>query len=228
MTPANSNAVGRRAEEVASWYFRLNGVLHIPSFVLHSERAGEQLTDSDILGVRFPYSSEMLGEELMQDDDWLVQLSEPGKTLVVLSEVKSGLCKINGPWTDPSRGGMERVIRRIGFLPEEYTKPIAASLYEKLYWENEHFRVQYVSVGERRNHELRSKYPDLVQLQWSDVASFLFERFQNFGTLKGIPSQWPTFGESFAKSVANEAVSTTKQAVEFVRNYIRTGRIVSL
>lgn len=31
------NEVGRRAEEVAQWYFRLNGFLMIPSFVLHPD-----------------------------------------------------------------------------------------------------------------------------------------------------------------------------------------------
>jgi hypothetical protein len=45
-------------EEIAYWYFRLNGFLTIPSFVLYPVQRGPQRTDADLLGVRFPHRGE--------------------------------------------------------------------------------------------------------------------------------------------------------------------------
>ena len=42
------------AGQLAYWYLRLNGLLNIPDFVVHPEQGGNQRTDVDVLGVRFP------------------------------------------------------------------------------------------------------------------------------------------------------------------------------
>lgn len=215
---------GRRAEEVANWYFRLNGFLQIPGFVLHSDQPRRPITDADVLGVRFPYSQEFLRDIRMTDDRWLSEVTYPGQTLVVIAEVKTSTCNVNGPWTDRDRGGMEKVVRRIGFAPENMTNEIAKSLYETLHWHNDDYRVQYVAVGRQTNHELTRHRPNLRQLTWADVAAFMWERFSSFGEIKGTSTQWPVFGKRFAAAVNQGQITHASEAADFVGLYIQEGR----
>ncbi len=219
----DSERQGRSAEEVANWYFRLNGFLQIPAFVLHSDMPRQAITDADLLGVRFPYSRETLRGIGMADDRWIIAAMRPGQTLFVIAEVKTGTCKVNGPWADCDRGGMEKVIRRIGFAPEDMTAEIAKSLYDTLHWQNDDFLVQYVAIGKAPNHDLRTRFPKLKQLIWSEIAGFLFERFRDFGQLKGSHPQWPQFGRQFARAQLNGDLQHIDQASLFVQEYIEIG-----
>jgi hypothetical protein len=214
---------GRRAEEVANWYFRLNGFLQIPGFILHSDVPRQQITDADVLGVRFPYSCEMLNGVRMIDDRWLSQVTLPNQVLFVIGEVKVSTCKINGPWTDPTRGGMEKVIRRIGFASDAMTRAIADSLYQQLFWQNDDYAVQYVAIGTTSNHELTHRFRKLKQLLWPDIAAFLFERFNGFGPIKGVPPQWPLFGRAFARAFERKYIEHLQQAHSFIQQYIELG-----
>ncbi len=87
-------------EQVAYWFFRLNGCLTTLNFVVHPDRPREsQRTEADILAVRFPFRC-----ELATSDNHLADHSDfrsIGKTDVIIAEVKRGACKLNGPWTDP-------------------------------------------------------------------------------------------------------------------------------
>ena len=221
--PDPSLRQGRRAEEVASWYFRLNGFLQIPGFVLHSDQPNRAITDADLLGARFPHSQESLRGIRMADDRWMARATYPNQILITITEVKVGHCHVNGPWTDRASGGMERVIRRIGFAPDEMTREITESLYNTLHWQNDDYRVQYVCVGQQTNHELTRRYRELQQLTWEDVAAFLWERFSSFGAIKGAPQSWPMFGREFANAVMRGRVVHLSAAADFVTRYIEEG-----
>ena len=65
-------------EKVAYWYFRLNGFLQIENFVVHPKNRGGQLTDADLLAVRFPHRAERLYDDpndIMPDDERGLALS---------------------------------------------------------------------------------------------------------------------------------------------------------
>jgi hypothetical protein len=63
------NSVGDRSEQVANWYFRLNGFLSIPGFVLHPDKRQRfPLTEADLMGVRFANSVEEIDGRKMVDD----------------------------------------------------------------------------------------------------------------------------------------------------------------
>jgi len=47
-----------KPEELAHWHVRLNGFFTITNFVVHPTRKGSQLSDGDIVDVRFPYRAE--------------------------------------------------------------------------------------------------------------------------------------------------------------------------
>lgn len=64
-----ARAVGERAEQAASWYFRLNGFLSIPGYVVHPDQLRRfPRTEADLMAVRFPYSVEKINRVPMSDD----------------------------------------------------------------------------------------------------------------------------------------------------------------
>lgn len=217
---------GMRAEEVAHWYFRLNGFLSIPGFIIHPDREQRHpYTEADLIAVRFPYSTEILNSRAMKDDQLLLELdclppdSRPPRTTIVLVEVKTDLCRINGPWSNSERGNMQRVIRRLGFAAPEHVEKIAQKMYLDLRWEDKHFVLQYVAVGSRFNDGLQVNYPKLVQITFEQIADFLYDRFLNFPEklpTGPIHEQWPDFGryygEKFRHIRGNKGLS--RQVIE--------------
>jgi hypothetical protein len=159
----------------------------------------------------------------MTDDRWISQISTPGQILFVIGEVKTSTCTINGPWTNRSQRTMEKVIQRIGFLPGEIASSIAESLYNQMYWRNDQFVVQYVVLGESPNRELASRHHKLRQILWADVAAFMFERFNAFGYIKGVPSQWPLFGRLFANAMREGRIHSVQDAYVFIKSHIENG-----
>lgn len=102
---------GDRAEKVASWYFRLNGFLSIPGYVVHpDEPSRNPRTEADLMAVRFPHSVERIGRGNMPDDQLIEGIGEGSQVVFILVEVKAGRCNVNGPWSDKHKGNMRRAI----------------------------------------------------------------------------------------------------------------------
>lgn len=219
---------GERAEHVASWYFRLNGFLSIPGFVVHPDVVQRYpRTEADLLAVRLPYSSELVGGQLMVDDARLVALAALSRPLFLMIEVKTNLCNINGPWSRAEDGNMQRVIRRLGFATEAEIEAVAADMYQHLRCERESFVVQYATIGRRANPGQQRRYPSLLQVTWDDISDFLFQRFQQFPQKlppKGrkVHEQWPDFGRFYGRQFSRLESQVRSRAV--VWNYIEHGR----
>lgn len=215
-----------RAEIVASWYFRLNGFLSIPGFIVHPDkRQGHPRTEADLIGVRFPYSAEEIAGRRMTDDALLLNLASHNRTLFVLIEVKVDLCKVNGPWSRQAEGNMQRVIRRLGFT-EKGVNDVADEMYKTLRWDDNKFALQYVTIGARRNPTLQKNFKGLVQITWSEIAVFLFARFRDFpeklpDTGRPVHAQWPDFGRSYGGAFSG--LRSEKDSLSAVLRYIETG-----
>lgn len=218
---------GERAEHVSNWYFRLNGFLSIPGFVVHPDTPKRYpLTEADLIAVRFPNSSEVIGKSPMVDDRLLTSLANHKQTLFLLVEVKLDLCKINGPWSDPTAGNMQRVIKRLGFAHPELVESIAHQMYSELRWESETTVLQYVAVGKRINDGTQRTYAKLCQITWDQISDFLYERFKEFPEKlpddgQAIHEQWPDFGKAFGKRFRR--IHSEIDARSFVAHYIENG-----
>ncbi len=167
---------GRRAEEVAAFYLRLNGFFTIPNFAIHHDSVRDFLrTDADVVGVRFPFSMEHSDGERMKDDPVIVGLAA-GKKLFVLVEIKSGDCAINGPWTkEGSRAvNLAYVIKRMGITDASQSTAIAASLARDFTWEDDDTKVVHLCVGLRPDRSVRAR-----QILFKDVAVFFRRRFSS-------------------------------------------------
>jgi len=188
-----SIAIG--AESLAYWYLRLNGYLTIPNLVVHPDpgtRHREQ-TDVDVLGVRFPYRSELLVDS-MQDDERVILV--PDKPGIILAEVKvSGGCRLNRSWTETRQQNMERIVQFIGAFPRTEWAAVSESLYSNGAFENEHYRIATASFARVRNLELEAQLPGTLQFIWSDVLEFIFNRFNEFQDVKRSHQQWDAVGK---------------------------------
>jgi hypothetical protein len=57
-----TDSTSMNPEQLAYWYFRLNGFVTTVTFGVHPEEGSEQRTDVDVLGVRSPHRAELLNQ----------------------------------------------------------------------------------------------------------------------------------------------------------------------
>mgnify|MGYP001033359018 CR=1 FL=1 len=207
------------AEKVAYWYFRLNGFLQIENFVVHPERRGGQRTDADLLAVRFPFRAERLFDDpndIMADDTPRLELS--GNLVdIVIAEVKTNQpCTLNGPWTRHDRQNIHRVLAAIGCLPRGQIDVAAADIYRAGFHQTDTLRIRLVAVGRDRSDEIAARYPEVTQLLWTDVLTFIGDRFHRYRQQKAQVDQWDPEGRKI-KRLADEAASID----EFTHNALR-------
>lgn len=172
----------RKSEQLAYWYFRLNGFLTIPNLVVHLEKffheqGHRQGTDVDILGVRFPFRKELPEEaEPMKDDEIF---EEKSKITFILAEVKTGLrdIKFNDAWNNPET--IKRILYCIGALKtdEEIEKCAESLIREGYYGDNEEFCFYFCLVSHEKNQDL---------ITWEEIAKFIYNRFSKYRKLDNV------------------------------------------
>lgn len=176
------------AERLAYWYLRLNGFLTTENFIVHPDRRGAQRTDADILAVRFVYHEE--GDPPMVGDSTVT--ASRSFANVIIAEVKTGHCALNGPWTDPEAENMPRVLRAMGCVPGHEVEVASNQLYERGAWLGESAEIRLVALGECRVEDL--KIPDAKQLTWREVIDFIVQRSREHGRRKSDVQQWAEDG----------------------------------
>jgi len=178
--------IGERAEIVASWYLRFNGFFPLTDFVLHDAGAlkqpGGQLTDADVLAVRFRYT-----EELIQAPDYTIEVKPdpalgicPASTEFIIAEVSSGPTKSN--WLDAdsqtiNRQFLEYVLRRFGFWPARTVVKIAKVLSVDKRYEGNGARVRLASFGVTKS----GKLPGIEEFTFEEILSHLRRLFGCYG-----------------------------------------------
>jgi hypothetical protein len=177
-------------EDLANWFFRLNGCLTIPNFVVHPEVGSEQRTDADLLAVRFPHRCEMLSKPL---EDHPLFTAEKVRLQVSFVEVKSGDCAINIPWKDPMRRNVNTVVSALGFAPMGAVNRIADSIYSTGQYSDETVIARFVCVGERRGN-FDPSFADVPQILYTEIFDFIHRRFRDNGKAKSSHPQWDSFG----------------------------------
>lgn len=206
-------------EKVAYWYFRLNGFLQIENFVVHPERRGSQRTDADLLAVRFPFRAERLFDDpsdIMADDVQQLALSD-NLIDIVIAEVKSNQpCTLNGPWTQPDRQNVHRVLAAIGCLPPNQIEAAAADIYRMGFHRSNTLRIRLVAVGRDRSEEIAAAYPEVTQLRWIGMLAFIWERFHRYRRQKAQVDQWDSEGLKI-----KELADRSNSPVNFMRDALR-------
>lgn len=198
------------AEQMAYWFFRLNGCMNIVNFLVHHGRGALQATDVDVLAVRFPHRSELaLSGRPMNDH---AVFKGGGQIDIILAEVKTGLCDLNGPWTKRESQNMHRVLFAVGAFPKYHVPIVADALYEDQFYADDRFRVRLFALGKRTNPELS---PEVVQLTWEEILTFIYARFRRYLRVKAQHGQWPHYGQQLYENVGG-----CPSAKEFVAAYL--------
>lgn len=191
-------------EQVAYWYFRLNGFLTTVNFLVHSEEGMAVRTDVDILAVRFPHREELLNNPMRDEPHFL----ERPKPYIAIAEVKQDRCALNGPWTRRGDENMQRVLAAIGVIPSEERDTAARALYEKGVYENELYYVTLCCLGNRANEHWLKTYPRVPQILWADVGNFFYQRFVAYRDQKRANRQWNETGRLlYSLACSNDQVS---------------------
>ncbi len=186
-------------DRLAYWYFRLNGFLTIENFAVHHEIGANTGTDADVIAVRFRDRHENFLRRM--DDDPRIASCQSFANLVI-AEIKTNRCELNGPWTDPKRGNMQRVLRAIGCVPAYAIESAANELYEKRPWINENISIRLIAMGNDRNTS--SEYAQVEQITWEEVIEFCMGRFRQYGDQKKQVSQWAPDGLLFRELAQNQ------------------------
>lgn len=200
MNMAADNGRTFTAEKAAYWYLRLNGFFQIENFVVHPARRGSQLTDADLLAVRFPFRAERLFDDpndTMDDDVKTLSLSTQAVDFVI-AEVKSNQpCTLNGPWTSQDRQNVHRVLAAMGCLPPNAIGQAAADIYKSgMFQSRSGLRIRLVAIGRGRSDDIAKQYPDVTQVTWVEALSFIWKRFDRYGKQKTQVDQWDEFGKN--------------------------------
>lgn len=196
-----------RAEDLAYWFFRLNGCLNLVNFLVHHELRGREGTEVDVLAVRFPHRRELaLSGTPMRDH---VVFDSDRRIDVIIAEVKKGQCMLNDPWTDPTQENMHRILDAIGAFSDDVVPNVADALCRQHCYIDTHYRVRLFALGSRKNSELGSQ---VVQLTWDDVLQFIYQRFENYSRFKTQHDQWGQCGQWLFDMVMEHKAGGGQQA----------------
>jgi hypothetical protein len=186
------------SEQLGYWFLRLNGFLTTVNFVVHPEVGRDQRTDVDILGVRFPWRREGIEDSMEDSPTFTGVLDRP---LFVISEAKTGLCDLNGPWSQPERRNMQQVLAAIGCCPLEDVDSVARTLHESGCVSGSGYFVSLLCLGGARNPEILRRYPAVPQVTWGEALRFVHSRFWKYQSRKVSHQQWDRTGHKLWKAV---------------------------
>lgn len=129
-----------------------------------------------------------------------------------IAEVKKGPCQLNGPWSQPEKRNMNRVMQIIGAFPQDMNDDVASSLYQNKYFEDDDFFVRLFAIGDSKVHF--DEYKNVVQITWYEILEFIYDRFNNYQRFKTQHRQWDQTGQRLFELVKqiknkNQFISTT-------------------
>jgi hypothetical protein len=168
MNAVHSNPPISNPDRLAYWYFRLNGFLTIENFIVHPDTGDGQRTDADLLAVRFRHRAENLVCP-MEDDPRLACCDL--FVNVVIAEVKTGSCALNGPWTDPGKKNMHRVLSSTGCIANDLLDLACKCLYKQGKWASELVQVRLFALGNKKSPNLAIGEEQPKSCDWRRTAS---------------------------------------------------------
>lgn len=189
-----------RIDDVASWYFRLNGFFTITDFVLHSSNRKQpsQRTDADLIGIRFPFREELD----LSDDQHFGSLAVP---MLAIVELTKGPCKINGPWSKKENENIDYLLKALGLFKPKEIRKIAQSLYNDCLYQNEFATVQMFAGGTSKSEDLKKILPGAIQITVSEMLAFIYDRFSKRRWRKENHKSWDRIGQTLWDESENKS-----------------------
>lgn len=203
-----------KAEKLAYWFFRLNGCFTFENFVVHRDIRGSQLTEVDIIALRFPHRQELRTSDHPMEDHQLFQGQEKYAS-VFFVEVKRNKGSINKSWRNPQN--MQSVLNAIGVLHNKDIKTASEALCRGYSFSQKEVSISFVKVG-----KTCSSSHDISLLTWDEILSWMHSRYVDYAEQKADHKQWDGVGTDLYKL----ATDTYKDnADEFVKHCLRKAGI---
>lgn len=170
-------------ERFVASYLRLNGYFTVPNFIVHAGDDPERIlagrvgnfTETDILGVRMPYSREVTGKLHIANHAALID-GAPEKFDIVIAEVKSGNDnRPNRVW----RGGRGRevgsyIARFVGLHSSDAeVGVIGDALATSFRFEDERCRFRFITFSSEPNLYYRERGMSCITFE--EAISFIVD-----------------------------------------------------
>lgn len=170
-------------ERFAAAYLRLNGYFTVPNFIVHAaddtQRASGgyigNYTETDILGLRMPFSREVTGPLAIRNDPTLVSNAD-NKIDVVIVEVKSGgHATPNRPWRSQTNvhQAIPYIVRFVGLHSDTEIQNVAGSLAASYSHEDERTRLRYIVMAETANEYYQAQ--GVTYITFEDAIRFIIQ-----------------------------------------------------
>jgi hypothetical protein len=179
-----------KSEQLAYWFFRLNGFLTITNLVIHTERY-YQGTEIDVIGIRFPFRKELRHQTPEGHEDFMKDYNDfdIGKTLLIIADAKGGQRDFNEAWKKE-----ENIIRILNFVgivedPEKYIEP----LYSTGKYEGDNLCIRFCLIS-RQKYEKSQLFPESLKITWEEITDFIYDRFDKYERVKRSHHQWDETG----------------------------------
>ena len=188
MTAKKSWVLG--ADDLATWFLRLNGCLTMVNFVVHG-RQRLKPGEFDILAVRFPDRREVLPPDELLDDH--PRLLSAGRVDLIIAETTLHDCKLNGPWVEDD-GRLRYVLQAIGaFRPSDLARVVADLFGKRLVDGHPQYRIRVFAFGRETDPALGR---NVEQFIWAETLAWIYERFDKHHSAKAYHEPWNEVGNS--------------------------------
>jgi hypothetical protein len=178
-----------KPEQLAHWYIRLNGFFTITNFVVHPSRPGSQLTEADIVGVRFPHRAEF-PEPPGADEQTFARIT--GRPYFLLAEVKHGYGTLNLSWIQRGLEIVAALLQDLGPFPAGDVAAVTRSLLSDGVWDSDALYASLFIIADRFDPDLPACAP---RRTWDQVSAFIYARFTEYRRIKADNEQWDPVGK---------------------------------
>ncbi|MBI1280143.1 MAG: hypothetical protein GC179_18585 [Anaerolineaceae bacterium] len=183
-------------EQVAYWFFRLQGCLTITNYMLHRfDEKGKAYSDGDVIAVRFPYREE--GSMHCEESHFS---STKIDFSIVEVKYRNSPTTLNDSWTFTyGDKTLRAILERTGLFQSGKTlDEIVTRLYKDWIYENDSHRVRVLTVAKNIVETPTAEMPLSVsqQLTWKHhVLPFIHKRFTRHADYKNYHPQWDKSGQ---------------------------------
>jgi hypothetical protein len=131
----------------------------------------------------------------MIDDEPCLALSNDLIDVAIVEVKTNDPCTLNGPWTEPERQNVNRVLAAIGCIPRNVIDAAATEIYQHGVFELGSLRIRLIAVGGVESPHLIERFPQVMQVTWRCVLDFMWERFRKYRRQKSQAQQWDEQGQ---------------------------------
>jgi hypothetical protein len=160
-------------EDLAYWYFRLNGFFPITDFVIHREGDILYPSDSDILAIRLPHAYEDIGGKYDDYDDRLFGQIDKNRIIGLMCEVKTGDYDRSRLFPD---NNVRCSFKRLGLIPyDRIDEDVQARLQQPiLEIENDRLfcKILISSIPCKDDH--------FISMELNDIEEFIINRIRRY------------------------------------------------